>query len=290
MKKITKVVIPTAGLGTRFLPATKSVPKELLPIVDKPNLLYIVEEAVKAGIEDIIFVTGRNKEAIEDFFDVSYEVEDILYKAGKTKILEQLQSIRKMANYISIRQNQALGLGHAVHTAKPILGDDDFAVMLGDELMIGEHGGIAELIQQYNHLQKSTVAVMQVPKKDVSKYGVIDGSKTAERTYKIHRLVEKPNVDEAPSNLALPGRYVFSNAILKQIEQTKAGKNNEIQLTDAMDALAKKDSMFAYECQSTRYDTGDKLGYLIANIEIGLKHPEVGADLKQFILDISKRI
>lgn len=286
MSKVTKALIPAAGLGTRFLPATKTVPKEMLPIVDKPIILYVIEEALKAGITDIILIAGRGKTAIEDFFDRSYELEDQLEKAGKTALLESLNHIRESANIISIRQKQALGLGHAVLAGAPVVGKDNFAVLLGDEIMINEIGQptvTEQLCKTFNETGKSTVAVMEVPMSDVHKYGIIAGEQIHEGRWSVTNVVEKPQANEAPSQLALPGRYVFTAGIFPELERTKPGKNGEIQLTDGMVALAKKEGLLASTFTSKRYDAGDKLGYLQANIELGLKHPELKDSLKAYL-------
>lgn len=286
MRKIKKAVIPAAGLGTRFLPATKSIPKEMLTVVDQPILLYVVEEAVRAGIEDIVLVAGRGKHAIEDFFDRSYEVEDFLEKSGKTETLRRLQSIQKMANIISIRQKQALGLGHAVLCAQPVVGNEDFAVLLGDEIMYSreEEATVTEqLVNIFKETGKSTVAVMQVPKSDVSKYGIIAGQKNSAGYFNVSDVVEKPSASQAPSQWALPGRYVFNHQIFSYLRDLSPGKNGEIQLTDAMVKLAKNEGLLASEFSAQRYDAGDRLGYLIANIEIALQRSDLGPLLKNYL-------
>lgn len=286
MSKVTKALIPAAGLGTRFLPATKTVPKEMLPIVDKPIILYVVEEAIRAGITDIVLIAGRGKTAIEDFFDRSYELEDQLAKSGKTALLESLDWIRNSANIISIRQKQALGLGHAVLSGAPAIGNENFAVLLGDEIMINKNDEptvTQQLCQVFEEHQKSAVAVMEVSEKNVSKYGIIAGDPMGEGLWNVTDVIEKPEPSEAPSNLALPGRYVFSPSIFKELENTKPGKNGEIQLTDGMVATAKKEGMLATTFKATRYDAGDKLGFLQANIELGLDHPDLKDSLAEYL-------
>lgn len=286
METIKKAVIPTAGLGTRFLPATKTVPKELLPIVDRPALLYIVEEAVNSGIEDIVLITGRGKEAIESFFDVSYELEDTLHKAGKSHLLDKINSIKDMANIISIRQKQALGLGHAVLCSQPIVGDEPFAVMLGDEVMITAHNQppvLKQLTQQAEASGLSTVAVMPVAAEDVNKYGIIETEEHGSGHFKVLSVIEKPSTEEAPSQLALPGRYVFDPKIYSYLKNTDPGKNGEIQLTDAMCDLAKDPGLIATQFFGHRYDTGDKLGFLQANVELAAEHEEIGPAFKEFL-------
>ncbi len=293
MKHVRKAVIPAAGLGTRFLPATKTVPKEMLPIVDRPTLLYIVEEAARAGVEDIILVAGRNKTAIEDFFDCSYELQDKLAKDGKTEWVEMLLGIQNMANVISIRQKQALGLGHAVHCARPIAGDEPFAVLLGDEIMISAPGRrtvTEQLSGVYAATGLSTVAIMEVPEKDVSKYGIVGGAMREDGVIKIETVVEKPSPPQAPSRFALPGRYVFTSAIFQYLEKTKPGKNGEIQLTDAMVELAKNHGLLGAPFEARRYDAGDKFGYLQANIEMGLEHPDVAPRLREYLKSLAQRI
>ncbi len=286
MKKVTKALIPAAGLGTRFLPATKTVPKEMLTVVDQPILLYVIEEAVRAGIEDIVLVSGRGKHAIEDFFDRSYEVEDFLEKTGKTDLLKQLVRIRDMANIISIRQKEALGLGHAILCGQPVIGNESFAVLLGDEIMWSDANTptvTEQLIKIYSETNLSTVAVMEVEPADVEKYGVIKGKPIGPDQYRVETLVEKPKATEAPSRLALPGRYVFTSKIFDYIKTTKPGKNGEIQLTDAMCGLAQNEGMIATRFQGTRFDAGDKLGYIQANLELALKRPDLAPALRDYL-------
>lgn len=292
--KVKKAVIPAAGLGTRFLPATKTIPKEMLPIVDRPTILYIIEEAVKAGIEDIVLIAGRNKEAIDDFFDVSYELQDKLERDGKHETVEMLKKISSLANIISVRQKQALGLGHAVLCGKPIVGNEPFAVLLGDELMVptAKQKTTTEILaQSFEATGVSTVAVMEVAASEVSKYGIAEGEgdpKTG--TMRVKSLIEKPSQGQTQSRWALPGRYVFSAEIFKYLEKTKPGKGGEIQLTDAMVELAKHEGLLAKCFESRRYDAGDKLGYLQANIELGLEHPEIGIRLRQYLKELAGKI
>ena len=288
--KVKKAVIPAAGLGTRFLPATKTVPKELLPIVDTPILLHVVKEAIRAGVEDIIIIAGRNKTAIEDFFDRSYELEDTLAKTGKTELLEIVKTIQDMVQIISIRQKEAKGLGHAVYTAKPIVGDQPFAVLLGDEIMINEGDETSvtgQLIDCYNQTQCASVAVMEVAKEDVRKYGIVDVEDGSLKHMKVQSVVEKPDPDQAPSQLALPGRYIFNANIFSSLADLPPGKNGEIQLTDAMTEIAQGEGLYATRFVAKRYDAGDKFGYLQANIEMGLKHPQVGEALRHYLKNLS---
>lgn len=292
LQAVKKAVIPAAGLGTRFLPVTKTIPKEMLPIVDTPILLHIVQEAVAAGIEDIVIVSGRGKTAIEDFFDSNYELEDTLEKAGKKELLAPIKKIKDMANVISIRQKQALGLGHAVWTAKPVVGSEPFAVMLGDELLIprpGEASGLKHLCKTAIDMNSSTVAVMEVETSEVNKYGIVEVEKQRENLWKILSVIEKPTADKAPSRLALPGRYVFESDIFELLQNTKPQKNGEIYLTDAMTDLAKKKGLFATILPGRRYDAGDKFGYLQANIELGLEHPELGPKLRSYLRKLMEK-
>lgn len=296
-KRVSKAIIPAAGLGTRFLPATKSIPKEMLTLVDSPAIFYVVEEAVLAGIEDIVLIQGRGKAAIEDFFDVSYELEDKLAKDGKSEILERLNRIKSMANIISIRQKQPLGLGHAVLCGKPIVGDEPFAVLLGDEVMVqgqSESSVTQHLADCFHRTQTSTIAVMPVTDAEVSKYGIADlelsSSKESQGSgYRVKGLVEKPKPTETTSRWALPGRYVFDSRIFNFLEKTKPGKNGEIQLTDAMAQMLLEYGMMAIPVKSKRFDAGDPLGFIKANIEMALMHPGIGAEVKVYIQEVAKR-
>lgn len=293
MRKVKKALIPAAGLGTRFLPATKTVPKEMLPVVDQPILLYIVEEAVRAGIEDIVIVAGRGKTAIEDFFDCSYELEDQLLRTGKTDWLERLKHIRSMANVISIRQKQALGLGHAVYCGHPIIGKENFAVLLGDEIMLSKESEptvTEQLSRVFSETGLSTVAIMEVEPSEVEKYGIIDGTPIDGGHFKIKNVIEKPKRDVAPSRWALPGRYVFTEKIFSFLKDAQPGKNGEIQLTDAMTAVAQSEGMIATPFKAQRYDAGDRLGYLIANIEIALMREDLGPQLKNYLKSLAKNL
>lgn len=293
MQKIKKAIIPAAGLGTRFLPATKTVPKEMLTIVDAPIILYVVEEAVEAGIEDIVLIAGRGKHAIEDFFDTSYELEDKLAKDGKEKLLERVTKIREKANIISIRQKQALGLGHAVLCGLPIIGQEPFAVLLGDEITQGNKGEpnvTAQLVRSFEETGTSTISVMKVEEKDVSKYGIAELEETSAGFFKVTSLIEKPKANETQSRWALPGRYAFDNGIMSILQNAKPGLNGEIQLTDSMKVLCQKKGLNAMTFTAKRYDAGDKLGYLQANIELGLKNPELTAELRNYIVHLAQRL
>jgi len=284
--KVRKAVIPVAGLGTRFLPATKTIPKEMLPIVDKPTLLYIMEEIVAADISEVVLIAGRGKSAIEDFFDTSYEVEDTLEKAGRTELLKPVHEIIQKLKVVSIRQHVALGLGHAVLCAEPAIGREPFAVLLGDEIMIAKPGrpsGIAQLTRIYEETNQSTVAVMEVAESEVSKYGMVKVSEKGPNLWVVHDLVEKPEIGQAPSRFALPGRYVFAGEIFDDLRHTRPGRGGEIQLTDAMNKLARRAGMLATVIDAQRFDAGDKLGYLMANVELGLRHPQIGTAFAQYL-------
>jgi UTP--glucose-1-phosphate uridylyltransferase len=287
--KIKKAVIPAAGLGIRFLPVTKAVPKELLPIVDKPILLFIVEEAFKAGIEEIVLIQGRGKEAIVNFFDTSFELEETLEKSGRLHLLKDVEEIRSKVKIVTIRQQKALGLGHAVLTARPVIGDEAFAVLLGDEIHIakpGQPSAIGQLCELFEKSRLSAVAVMPVPDEEVSRYGIVAAERQKENLWKVLDVIEKPSLQEAPSRLALPGRYVFDAKIFDYLEKAKPGKNGEIQLTDSMSELAKSHGMLATQVKGRRFDAGDKLGFLKANVEVGLEHSDFGAEFKRYLKDL----
>lgn len=290
MKKVRKAVIPAAGLGTRFFPATKTIPKEMLPIVDKPTILYVVEEAMHAGIEDIILIAGRGKHSIEDFFDISFEVEDRLVKEGKEDILKSLNDIRSKVNIISIRQKNALGLGHAIQCAEPVIGREPFAVLLGDEITINpaQSENVTHfLTQKYAETQTSSVWVLPVEAKDTSKYGIVDLGKEKFTDLsggrKVSAVVEKPTPALAPSLWALPGRYVFSAEIFSYLKKIKTGAGGEFQLSDAMNMLAIEKELQAYSFNTRRFDAGDKLGFLIANLEVAFERQGLGEDLKKYL-------
>ncbi len=274
-KKIRKAIIPAAGLGTRFLPATKAQPKEMLPIVDKPTIQYIIEEAVASGIEEILIITGRNKKSIEDHFDKSVELEMELEKAGKQEMLELVRGISDMVDIHYIRQKEPRGLGHAIHCAKSFVGNEPFAVMLGDDVVDSEVPCLKQLIDCFNEYKTTILGVQTVDPKNVDKYGIVDGLHIEDRVYKVKRLVEKPSVDEAPSNVAILGRYIITPQIFEILENTAPGKGNEIQLTDALETLIKNEAMYAYDFEGRRYDVGDKLGFLQATVEYALRKEEL---------------
>jgi len=291
-QKITKAVFPVAGLGTRFLPATKASPKEMLPIVDKPLIQYAVEEAIAAGIDTMIFVTGRNKRAIPDHFDKSYELEIELETKGKKRILEMVQNILpKHVSCIFIRQSEALGLGHAVLCAKPIVGNEPFAVLLADDLVEdGDRGCMQQMTQQFNQTPHSMLAVERVDPTETDKYGIVKTSVTGNQQIgKVESIVEKPKPDVAPTNLGVIGRYILTPAIFSEIENTGKGAGNEIQLTDAISSLLKKEEVLAYEFEGKRYDCGSKLGFLIATVEQALLHDELKDDFMDYLKVLAKK-
>ena len=279
--KVKKAIIPAAGLGTRFLPATKAQPKEMLPIVDKPTIQYIIEEAIASGIEEILIITGRNKKCIEDHFDKSVELELELEKAGKSDLLELVRDISDMVDIHYIRQKEPRGLGHAIYCAKTFVGNEPFAVLLGDDVVDSEVPCLKQLITCFNEYKTSILGVQQVPKENVSKYGIVDGINIDKGVYKVKNLVEKPDPEEAPSNIAILGRYIITPQIFEHLEKTKPGKGGEIQLTDALKSLMAEEAMYAYTFEGKRYDVGDKMGFITATIEFALKKP----DLRESLID-----
>ena len=285
-KKVRKAVIPAAGLGTRFLPATKAVPKEMIPIVDKPTLQYIVEEALASGIEDILIITGRTKRAIEDHFDTSVELELNLEKGGKTADLEMVRDIADIRVHY-VRQKEARGLGHAILCAKQFVGDEPFAVLLGDDVVDGEVPALKQLIDVYDKTGGSVLGVQEVPLEKVSSYGIVTSQPTDDaRTFIVTDMVEKPPVAEAPSRLAVLGRYVINPEIFPILEVTQPGRGNEIQLTDALQVLAKQENMYAYNFEGRRYDVGDKQGLLEATVEMALKRGDLRDKFLTYLQDI----
>ena len=281
--KVKKAIIPAAGLGTRFLPATKAQPKEMLPIVDKPTIQFIIEEAIASGIEEILIITGRNKKCIEDHFDKSIELEMELEKAGKEELLELVRDISGMVDIHYIRQKEPRGLGHAIHCAKTFVGNEPFAVMLGDDVVDSEVPCLKQLIDCYSEYKTTILGVQTVPENDVSKYGIVDGIHIEDRVYKVKDLVEKPKVEESPSNVAILGRYIITPQIFEILENTAPGKGNEIQLTDALRTLISQEAMYAYNFEGRRYDVGDKLGFLQATIEYALKKPELRYNFIEYL-------
>ena len=282
-KKVRKAIIPAAGLGTRFLPATKSQPKEMLPIVDKPTLQYIIEEAVNSGIEEILIVTGRSKKSIEDHFDRSIELELELEQKGKNEMLELVRSISNMVDIYFIRQKEPKGLGHAIYCAKSFVGDEPFAVLLGDDIVDNDVPCLKQLLNAYNEYNTSILGVQEVAKEDTNKYGILDVKYIEDRVYKVKDMVEKPKVEEAPSNMAILGRYIISPAIFDILENQKPGKGGEIQLTDALKTLGEHEAIYAYNFEGRRYDVGDKLGFLEATVDFALKRPELREEFMKFL-------
>lgn len=283
MQTIKKAIIPAAGLGTRFLPATKAQPKEMLPIVDKPTLQYIIEEAVESGIKEILIITGRNKKSIEDHFDKSVELELELEQKGKMDLLEMVRNISNMINIHYIRQKEPNGLGHAISCAKSFIGNEPFAVMLGDDVVDSKKPCLKQLIEAYEEYHTTILGVQEVADSDVDKYGIVKGRFIEDGIYKVKDLIEKPDVGTAPSNIAILGRYIITPEIFGILDNTQPGKNGEIQLTDALKELAKRQAMYAYIFEGRRYDVGDKLGFLEATVDFALKRPEIKADFLEYM-------
>ena len=283
-EKVRKAVFPVAGMGTRFLPATKANPKEMLPVVDKPLIQYAVEEAVEAGITEMIFITGRNKRSIADHFDKAYELEHQLEINNKKALLHIAQNIvPKGVSCTYIRQNEALGLGHAVSTAAHLIGDEPFAVILADDLIHGEKGAVRQMVELYEYYKSSVVAIQKVPGPDISAYGVISGKLQSDRVYLLDKIVEKPAFEDAPSDLGVTGRYIFTPQIFQHLDKLTPGAGGEFQLTDAIQTLLTEEQVLAYEYLGTRYDCGSKMGLLKANIELGLLHHEIGDELHSYL-------
>lgn len=288
--KVRKAVIPAAGLGTRFLPATKAMPKEMLPIVDTPTIQYIVEEAVNSGIEDIIIVTGRTKRSVEDHFDKAYELETELEKSGKTEFLKVVQDISKLANIHYVRQREALGLGHAIHCAKTFIGNEPFAVLLGDDIVKADKPCLKQMIEVFDRYQASVLGVQTVAHENICKYGAIAGEAVADRVYKVNDMVEKPKPEEAPSDIAVLGRYIITPEIFECIEQTPKGAGGEIQLTDALKLLATRQDVYAYDFIGDRYDVGDRMGYLAATVEFALEREDLKDRFAAYLKKISDKL
>ncbi len=282
-QRVRKAVFPAAGLGTRFLPATKASPKEMLPLVDKPLIQYVIEEAVASGIESIIIVTGRGKAPIEDHFDVSYELEKLLEERGKTELLREVRAISEMARVSYVRQREALGLGHAILQARDSVGNEPFAVMLSDDIIDSETPVLKQLLDVHEKYDAPVIATMQVAGEAISRFGVIDAEEVEAGVYRIKDMVEKPKFSEAPSDLAIIGRYILTPEIFDEIEKTAPGAIGEIQITDAMRSLLKKRPFYAVRFEGTRYDAGDKLGFLIATVEFALKHPDLAPEFREYL-------
>ncbi len=290
MKKVKKAVIPAAGLGTRFLPVTKAMAKEMLPIADKPTIQFIVEEAIESGIEDILIVTGKNKRPVEDHFDSNPELEESLRQKEREDLLELVEETTGLNLYF-VRQSYPLGLGHAVLQARAFIGNEPFVVMLGDDLMVDEKPLTKQLMDSYEKTHASTIAVMEVPPQDTSSYGVIDPEgQLTENLYNVRQFVEKPEPEDAPSNLAIIGRYLLTPEIFDILETQETGKGGEIQLTDAIDTLNKTQRVFALNFEGDRYDVGNKFGFLETSIEYGLKHPELKDHLHAFLMETAEKI
>ncbi|MEM5629205.1 UTP--glucose-1-phosphate uridylyltransferase GalU [Staphylococcus aureus] len=282
-EKIKKAIIPAAGLGTRFLPATKAMPKEMLPILDKPTIQYIVEEAARAGIEDIIIVTGRHKRAIEDHFDSQKELEMVLKEKGKSELLEKVQYSTELANIFYVRQKEQKGLGHAISSARQFIGNEPFAVLLGDDIVESEVPAVKQLIDVYEETGHSVIGVQEVPEADTHRYGIIDPLTKNGRQYEVKKFVEKPAQGTAPSNLAIMGRYVLTPEIFDYLKTQKEGAGNEIQLTDAIERMNNDNQVYAYDFEGERYDVGEKLGFVKTTIEYALKDDSMREELTRFI-------
>lgn len=281
--KIRKAVFPAAGLGTRFLPATKASPKEMLPLVDKPLIQYVVEESVASGIESILIITGRDKSAIENHFDISFELEQMLKERGKDAMFEQIRAIADIAHISYTRQKQALGLGHAIYQAKDYVGNEAFAALLADDIVDSETPALQQMVEVYEKYNAPVIATMQVEGEDISRFGVIDAEEVEPNVYKIRDMVEKPGYADAPSDLAIIGRYIFTPDIFEAIEQTTPGSGGEIQITDAMRILLQKRPFYAVKLEGTRHDAGDKLGFLIATVELALKRSDLGQEFRDYL-------
>lgn len=288
--KVRKAIIPAAGLGTRFLPATKAQPKEMLPIVDKPTIQYIIEEAIESGIEEILIITGRNKRAIEDHFDRSIELELELEKKNKKELLSLVRDISNMVNIHYVRQKEPKGLGHAINCARSFVGNEPFGVLLGDDIVHSESKPcLKQLIDAYNEYKTTILGVQAVTDEDVSKYGIVDGKFIEEGVYKVKNLVEKPSLEEAPSNIAILGRYIITPGIFDILDNTKPGRGGEIQLTDALKVLAAREAMYAFEFEGKRYDVGDKLGFLQATVEFALRREDLREDFLKYLINITEK-
>jgi UTP--glucose-1-phosphate uridylyltransferase len=286
MMRIRKAVFPAAGLGTRFLPATKAQPKEMLPLVDKPLIQYVVEEAVESGVRNITIITGRGKNAIEDHFDVSWELEQVLSSRGKTDVLDEMRRISNMVNVTYVRQKEALGLGHAILMSRDAVGNEPFAVMLGDDIIDAPVPCLSRMVSLFEKLQSSIIATCEVPRSQISQYGVIKGTPVEGfdgRVYRVQDVVEKPRADEAPSNMAIIGRYILTPQIFNILESTERGAGGEIQLTDGIRQLLEQQPVYAYMIEGTRYDAGDKLGFLKATVEFALKRSGLGDEFRSYL-------
>lgn len=288
-KVVRKAILPAGGLGTRFLPATKASPKEMLPIVDKPMIQYAVEEAQACGIDEFIVITGKHKRAIEDHFDGAFKLEESLKKSGKKKLLDEINRLSHL-NFAYIRQREALGLGHALSRARPFIKDEPFAVLLSDDIIDPDDTLLKDMIRLYRECKAPVLAIEKVPMSDISRYGVIAGTKEKDNVYRIHDLVEKPSPESAPSDMAIIGRYILTPDIFEILENLAPGKGGEIQLTDALAGLLKRRTLYGYLFTGKRYDAGDKVGYLKATVDLGLKNSEVSGPLKEYIIAVAERL
>jgi UTP--glucose-1-phosphate uridylyltransferase len=288
-RPIKKALLPAGGLGTRFLPATKASPKEMLPIVDKPMIQYAVEEAQACGIEDFIIITGKHKRAIEDHFDSAFKLEESLKKSGKKRLLEEINRLSQL-NFAYIRQREALGLGHAISCAKPFVRDEAFAVLLSDDIIDPGDHLLRDMIHLYKEFDSPILALQKVPRSEVDKYGIVDGVKVRENVFRINNLVEKPQPAGAPSDMAIIGRYILTYDIFEVLESASPGKGGEIQLTDALYGLLKKRQIYGFLFTGKRYDAGDKVGYLKATVDLALTNPQVSEQFKQYLVEVADRI
>lgn len=290
VQQIRKAIIPAAGLGTRFLPATKAMPKEMLPIVDKPTIQYIVEEAVASGIEDIIIVTGKGKRAIEDHFDFAPELERNLKQKGKIELLQKVEKSTELADIHYIRQKEPKGLGHAIWCARKFIGDEPFAVLLGDDIVQSDVPCLKQLINQYEETQSSVIGVQQVPYEETHRYGIVEQTAQLGRRYQVNNLVEKPAKGAAPSNLAIMGRYILTPEIFGFLDRQQIGAGGEIQLTDAIQLLNEIQQVYAYDFEGKRYDVGEKIGFIKTTMEFAIQDKEIGSDVKQMLIELVKDI
>jgi UTP--glucose-1-phosphate uridylyltransferase len=286
MSKIRKAVFPVAGFGTRFLPVTKSSPKEMLPLVDKPLIHYGVKEAVDAGIEQVILITGRGKRAIEDYFDISFELEFHLKMNNKEELIEEMRSISNMADFVYMRQEEPKGLGHAILRAKDVIGNEPFVVILPDDVIVNDKGAITQLMEVYNKYNCSILGLEQVDKKETDKYGIVSGIKFEENIYKLDQFIEKPKPEEAPSNIAIIGRYIFTPRIFEALQKIPFGKNNELQLTDAIKFLSTKEAIYGKLIEGKRFDCGSKLGFLKATVEFSLQDESISEEFRQYLIEV----
>lgn len=287
--KVLKAVVPVAGLGTRFLPATKAIPKEMLTVVDRPTIQYIVEEIVASGITEVVLVTALGKSAIEDHFDYSFELETFLAQKGKLDLLREVRNISRLIEVVSVRQKEPLGLGHAVLVTEPVIGYDPFVVVLGDDLVDAEVPCVYQMLKVFEEFREAVVAVQQVPPEETQRYGIVEGERVAEGIYRVERLIEKPAPGTTKSNLAIIGRYVLRPEIYGCLRRTLPGVGSEIQLTDALDRLRQERGLYAYEFKGRRFDAGNKIGYLQATINFALEHPELGAHIRSYLRKVLDR-